>query len=85
MYYQNKNITLALLCCIILLILGLIIYKFLDIISTFINGKIKEHFDNKRSRRMKIYKSDEIKDPDENPEYNDNDPDVNPELYDPDH
>ena len=77
---ENKKVLNGLLFCIILYIIGLIGYLLLDIIS----NKIVEPFFGKRDVKMKIYKSEEINDPDELPEYNDDDPDTIPMLFDPD-
>ena len=75
----NKNISLGLLICIIILLIGSTIY----LIINFISSRIYiENFFNKRNTRMKIYKSDEIFDPDESLLNNDEDPDTNPK-YDP--
>jgi hypothetical protein len=72
---ENKKVLNALLFCIILYIFGLISYCILDILS----GKLLEPFYGKREIKMKIYKSDEILDPDENiddDENNNTDPDT---------
>ena len=75
----NKNISLGLLICIIILLIGSIIY----LIINFISSRIYiENFFNKRNTRMKIYKSDEIFDPDKSLLNNNEDPDTNPK-YDP--
>jgi len=75
----NKNISLGLLICIIILLIGSIIY----LIINFISSRIYiENFFNKRNTRMKIYKSDEIFDPDKSLLNNDEDPDTN-QKYDP--
>ena len=77
---NNKNISLGLLICIIILLIGSLVY----LIINFILSRIcVENFFNKRNTRMKIYKSDEIFDPDESPIDDDDDPDTNPK-YDPD-
>lgn len=75
----NKNISLGLLICIIILLIGSTIYLIINFISSRI---FVENFFNKRNTRMKIYKSDEIFDPDESLLNNDEDPDTNPK-YDP--
>ena len=77
----NKNISLGLLICIIILLIGLIVYQIINFISSRI---FVEQFFNKRNTRMKIYKSDEIFDPDEQPEYDAQDPDNAPMTFDPD-
>jgi|688.fasta_scaffold2114738_1 hypothetical protein len=60
---------------LIIIILALIIFSF------FI--EMKEGFFSNRENKLKIYKSYEIKDPDETPELADiNDPDSNPITYD---
>ena len=75
----NKNISLGLLICIIILLIGSTIY----LIINFISSRIYiENFFNKRNTRMKIYKSDEIFDPDKSLLNNDEDPDTN-QKYDP--
>jgi hypothetical protein len=76
----NKNISLGLLICIIIILIGSIVYQIINFISSRI---FIEQFFNKRNTRMKIYKSDEIFDPDESAINNDEDPDTNPK-YDPD-
>jgi hypothetical protein len=55
-----------------------------DKITNLLSRKVYDHFYAKRTTRMKIYKSDEIFDPDENPEYDEYDPDDEPMKFDPD-
>ena len=76
----DKSLTLGLFICIIFLIIGILVYNLLNMLSGMTN-KIMEKFDNKRTTRIKIYKSDEIFDPDELPEYDENDPDSNPLFF----
>ena len=76
---NNKNISLGLLICIIILLIGSLVY----LIINFILSRIcVENFFNKRNTRMQIYKSDEIFDPDKSLLNNDEDPDTN-QKYDP--
>lgn len=83
--YCNKKITLVLFVCLLISIISIIGYKLFDIITNIIDNKVYDHFYGKRSNKLKIYKSDEIYDPDETPEYDDDiDPDKNPDKYDPD-
>jgi len=64
----------------------LLIKWLFDIISKKINNRndnnSNEYFYNKRTTRIKIYKSDKISDPDENPDTENNDPDNAPMKYD---
>lgn len=78
--YCDKRISITLF---ISLIATLIVLSVIWIYDKFI-GKLIEHFDNKRNTKMKIYKSDEIFDPDEEPEYDSQDPDNAPMTFDPD-
>ena len=78
--YCDKRITITLF---ISLIATLIVLSVIWIYDKFIE-KLIEHFDNKRNIKMKIYKSDEIFDPDEQPEYDAQDPDNAPMTFDPD-
>lgn len=82
---KNSDITLALFTILLtLLIFGLIFVIGREIIKISKLSNSNEEFYNKRDQRMKIYKSDEIFDPDEQPEFDEYDPDSNPSLFDPD-
>ena len=78
--YCDKRITITLF---ISLIVTIIVSSSIWIYENFIS-KLFENFDNKRNIKMKIYKSDEIFDPDEQPEYDAQDPDNAPMTFDPD-
>ncbi len=73
---QNPICTTLFVCIILLLIFMIVCWIF--------KIPILEGFYAKRNDRIRIYKSDEIFDPDESPEYEDQDPDDNPMLFDPD-
>lgn len=77
-----KQITLILFICLIIA-LCLILFKWLYDIFTNKNNKIYEYF-NKRDIKIKIYKKDEILDPDENPINEEYDPDNAPDIFDTD-
>lgn len=84
-----KQITLSIFTLLVLLLGGTVIYLLgrlcWDSIEGFYGDSNSDS--NKRFRKMKIYKSDEILDPDESLyDFNDDegDPDINPNLYDPD-
>lgn len=89
---SNKLTSLVLLGCIIIIILSYLLFIFFKGISNLLS-RYTETFNtdsnSKRSKIIKMYKSDEILDPDENPDYNVNDPDstisIDPdnEEYDP--
>lgn len=97
---QNKQIQIVLLCSLIVSVIVISciwIYRKLfqkfDMLDNQANqllemqndSNARETFNNKRETRMKIYKSDEIYDPDETPEIEDNDdPDSDPMQFDPD-
>ena len=72
--------------CLVCTVCFLLIKWLFDIISKKINNsndnKNNEYFYNKRTTRIKIYKSDKISDPDEQPEFEDYDPDNAPMKYD---
>lgn len=74
----NKLTSTILLSCIIIIIFTYLLYIICKYICKFVSRN-KELFRNssndKRSKMIKIYKDDDILDPDENPEYNINDPD----------
>ena len=75
----NKLTSIVLLGCIIIIcvtyLLFIIIKYTLKLFSSYKELFKGSSSNDKRSKMMKIYKSDEILDPDENPEYNINDPD----------
>ena len=73
----NKHITLTLFCCLIITICFFVIKWLYDIFK-----KHTETFYNKRNTRAKFFKSNEILDPDENPDIDDTDPDDRPGLND---
>jgi len=84
----NKYITLTLFICLILTI-GFCIIKWLfDVVINKYkynyNYNYNENFYNKRNTKTKIYKSNEIFDPDEKPEFEDYDTDDYPIKFDPD-
>ena len=74
MNYKNP-IGITLFSCIILVVIITAILWLSNKLDTFYG---------KRNTRIKIYKSDEILDPDELPEYDESDPDDKPFLFDPD-
>jgi len=83
--YCNKHITLTLsisLIATIIFLSGKWIYD--KLIAKYHEQFDHEQFDNKRNTKMKIYKSDEIFDPDEQPENDVHDPDNAPMTFDPD-
>jgi hypothetical protein len=86
--YCNKRITLTLFISLIITTIFLSsVWIYDNFIGKYIGkyiGKFTEQFNNKRETRMKIYKSTEIYDPDEEPEYNEQDPDNAPMKFDPD-
>jgi hypothetical protein len=81
--YCNKKITLTLFVCLLLTIVGIAVGFVVRWLWDKIIGK-NEYFYTKRNTRLKLYKSDEIFDPDETPEYDEYDPDDEPLLFDPD-
>jgi hypothetical protein len=76
----NKLTSVILLACIIIISCTYLIYLIISCIYKLISID-KELFrssnssNDKRNKMIKIYKNDDIPDPDENPEYNINDPD----------
>jgi len=72
----KKNICTTLFICILLTLLVLVV-------SWIFKFPILEGFYAKRNSRIRIYKSDEIFDPDEAPEIEDRDPDDYPLIFDP--
>ena len=75
----NKLTSVILLACIIIISCTYSIYLIISCIYKLI-FEDKELFrsnssNDKRNKMIKIYKNDDIPDPDENPEYNINDPD----------
>lgn len=85
---SQKQITLAIFSLLVLLLGCIGIYYLTRVGFEGFYGSSNSNSDsNKRSRKMKIYKSDEILDPDESLyDFNDDegDPDTNPHFYDPD-
>ena len=73
----KKPICTILFICILLSLLFLVV-------SWIFKLPMLEGFYGQRNTRIRIYKSDEIFDPDEAPELEDLDPDNNPMLFDPD-
>jgi hypothetical protein len=67
---NTKKISSILLICIILILSFFLIYYFLGKI-----GIILETFEDKRLLMKKIYKDDDIQDPDEDPDDEGDDPD----------
>lgn len=84
--YSNKYITLTLFICLLCTVCFLLIKWLFDIISKKINNSNvnngNENFYNKRNTKIKIYKSDEISDPDEQLDFEDYDPDNSPMKFD---
>ena len=77
---RNPICTILFICIsfvILVSIIGLILNRIFNI-------HLLEGFYGKRTARIRIYKSDEIFDPDEEPEIEDIDPDDNPLQFDPD-
>ncbi len=58
---SNNKITLTLFVCLLVVCVYLIVIYIYNLIIF----NIYEYFDNKRNTKIKIYKSDEILDPDE--------------------
>lgn len=73
----KKPICTTLFICILLTLLAIVV-------SLIFKLPILEGFYGLRNTRIRIYKSDEIFDPDEAPDIEDLDPDDNPLLFDPD-
>ena len=73
----KKPICTTLFICILLTLLFLVI-------SWIFKLPILEGFYGIRNKRIRIYQSDDILDPDEAPEIEDVDPDDNPISFDPD-
>lgn len=75
-----KNEALVILCCMLIIIIGYCFYVLFAKINKLYK-KNKEDFgcregnDSKRNKMMSIYKSDEILDPDEDPDDENDDPD----------
>lgn len=80
MAYKNSICTILLICILLIIFLSLIVL----VLSWIFKRPILEGFYGKRNSRIRIYKSDEIFDPDESPEIEDLDPDDNPLSFDPD-
>lgn len=84
----NKYITLTLFICLLCTICFFVLKWLFDMVSKKAtngneNENENENFDTKRNTRIKIYRSDEIFDPDEQPEFEDYDPDDVPMEFDP--
>jgi len=84
----NKYITLTLFICLLCTICFFLLKWLFDMVSKKAtngngNGNGNEYFYTKRNTRIKIYRSDEIFDPDEQPEFEDYDPDDVPMEFDP--
>ena len=80
----NKYITLTLFICILCTVCFFLLKWLYDIVSKKTSNENKnEYFYTKRNTRIKIYRSDEIFDPDEQPEFEEYDPDDNPIKFDP--
>lgn len=75
----NKLISLVLLACIIIIIFTYLLFTIIKytikLLSIYKESFRSNSSNDKRSRMIKIYKSDDIPDPDENPDNNVNDPD----------
>jgi hypothetical protein len=84
--YYNKYITLTLFVSLWITIIFIFIKWLFDIFIIKINNNKNnnENFNNKRNTKIKIYKSNEIFDPDEQPEIEDYDADDYPIKFDPD-
>ena len=65
-----KNIKFEKIIIIAILFSGILLST-IQFIYNLLIQKVYDHFDNKRTMKMKIYKSDEILDPDENPSLDD--------------
>ena len=78
----NKYITLTLFICLLCTICFFVLKWLFNIVSKKATNE-SEYFYAKRNTRIKIYRSDEILDPDEQPEFEDYDPDDIPMEFDP--
>jgi hypothetical protein len=77
---KSNNLTsVILLACIIIIIFTYSLFIIIKYTFKLLSGDIElfrsSSSNDKRSNLIKIYKNDDIPDPDENPEYNINDPD----------
>jgi hypothetical protein len=77
---KSNNLTsVILLACIIIIIFTYSLFIIIKYTFKLLSGDIElfrsSSSNDKRSKLIKIYKNDDIPDPDENPEYNINDPD----------
>lgn len=77
---KNPICTILFICIISISLLILLIL----LLNWIFKLSILEGFYAKRNERIRIYKSNEIFDPDEAPELDDFDPDDNPLQFDPD-
>ena len=77
----KKPICTTLFICILLISL---LYLLFLVVSCIFKLPILEKFYGKRNLRIRIYKSDEIFNPDDAPEIEERDPDNNPMVFDPD-
>ena len=85
---MHNKICITLFICILAVLLVVVIkwissyiFKILGILGFSTSS---EGFYYNRNKRIKIFQSDEILDPDELPDVEDSDPDDNPMLFDPD-
>ena len=78
---KSNNLTsVILLACIIIIIFTYLLFIIIKYTFKLLSGDIElfrssSSSNDKRSKLIKIYKNDDIPDPDENPDYNVNDPD----------
>lgn len=77
---KSNNLTsVILLACIIIIIFTYLLFIIIKYTFKLLSGDIElfrsSSSNDKRSKMIKIYKNDDIPDPDENPDYNVNDPD----------
>ena len=77
---KTNNLTsVILLACIIIIIFAYLLFIIIKYTFKLLSGDIElfrsSSSNDKRSKLIKIYKNDDIPDPDENPDYNVNDPD----------
>jgi hypothetical protein len=77
---RNPICTVLFICIIFVLFVSIIVL----ILNRIFDIHLLEGFYAKRNERIRIYKSDEIFDPDETPEIEDIDPDDDPMNFDPD-
>jgi len=72
--------TILFICILFIIMLSLLVL----VVSWIFKLPILEGFYGIRNKRIRIYQSDDILDPDESPEIEDSDPDDNPLVFDPD-